>query len=126
MFNYSDCLLSHFHATQNVGELDPSHQQVGTGVVGSQSRGEMVRIQIQIDAHQVISQVRFKALGSGPTIAACSYGTQWLQGKTLNQAQSLTADRLVDDLELPQEKIHCAIRCVQAIELSIADYMNKN
>ncbi|MFK7946166.1 MAG: Fe-S cluster assembly scaffold IscU [Saprospiraceae bacterium] len=124
---YSDKLLEHFKNPRNVGTLNKSEKNVGTGLVGAPECGDVMRLQIQVDDEtQVIKDAKFKTFGCGSAIASSSLATEWLKGKTLDEALSIDNMDIVEELALPPVKIHCSVLAEDAIKSAIKDYQVKN
>lgn len=124
---YSEKLLDHFKKPKNVGTLDKNKKNVGTGLVGAPECGDVMRLQIEVDeASGVIKDAKFKTFGCGSAIASSSLATEWLKGKTLDEASSIDNMDIVEELELPPVKIHCSVLAEDAIKSAIKDYQSKN
>lgn len=124
---YSDKLLDHFKHPKNVGTLDKSKKTVGTGLVGAPECGDVMRLQIEVDDEtNIIKDAKFKTFGCGSAIASSSLATEWLKGKTLDEAASIDNMDIVEELELPPVKIHCSVLAEDAIKSAIEDYRKKN
>lgn len=124
---YSDKLLDHFKKPKNVGTLDKNQKNVGTGLVGAPECGDVMRLQIEVDETSgVIKDAKFKTFGCGSAIASSSLATEWLKGKTLDEASSIDNMDIVEELELPPVKIHCSVLAEDAIKSAIKDYKSKN
>jgi Fe-S cluster assembly scaffold IscU len=124
---YSEKVLDHFKNPKNVGTLDKSKKNVGTGLVGAPECGDVMRLQIEVDADsQTIVDAKFKTFGCGSAIASSSLATEWLKGKTIDQALSIDNMDIVEELALPPVKIHCSVLAEDAIKSAIADYKKKN
>lgn len=124
---YSEKLLKHFKEPLNVGTLDKSSKNVGTGLVGAPECGDVMRLQIEVDEDSgIIKDAKFKTFGCGSAIASSSLATEWLKGKTLDEAQSIDNMDIVEELELPPVKIHCSVLAEDAIKSAIKDYKEKN
>jgi len=124
---YSDKLLDHFKKPKNVGTLDKEKKNVGTGLVGAPECGDVMRLQIEVDEESgVIKDAKFKTFGCGSAIASSSLATEWLKGKTLDEAASIDNMDIVEELELPPVKIHCSVLAEDAIKSAIKDYQDKN
>lgn len=124
---YSEKLLDHFKNPKNVGSLDKSSNQVGTGLVGAPECGDVMRLQIQVnDATGVIEDAKFKTFGCGSAIASSSLATEWLKGKSIDEALSIDNMDIVEELALPPVKIHCSVLAEDAIKEAINDYKSKN
>lgn len=124
--NYSAEVLAHYHHPSNVGSLDAQALDVGTGQVGTQAEGAVLRLQVQVDPDGIIRAARFKAYGCGATIAAGSLATQRLQGGTLDDALALDAGAFAQALSLPPVKMYCAMLAEDAIKAAVQDYRNKH
>jgi Fe-S cluster assembly scaffold IscU len=124
---YSEKLLDHFKNPKNVGTLDKDKKNVGTGLVGAPECGDVMRLQIEVDeATETIVDAKFKTFGCGSAIASSSLATEWLKGKTIDQALSIDNMAIVEELALPPVKIHCSVLAEDAIKSAIADYKKKN
>ena len=124
---YSEKLLDHFKHPKNVGTLDKEKKNVGTGLVGAPECGDVMRLQIEVDeATDTIIDAKFKTFGCGSAIASSSLATEWLKGKTINEALTIDNMAIVEELALPPVKIHCSVLAEDAIKRAIADYKKKN
>ncbi len=124
---YSEKVIEHFKHPKNVGTLDKSSKNVGTGLVGAPECGDVMRLQIEVDeATGKINDAKFKTFGCGSAIASSSLATEWLKGKTLDQAEAIDNMDIVEELALPPVKIHCSVLAEDAIKSAIADYKEKN
>ncbi len=124
---YSEKVLDHYQNPQNVGTLDKSKNNVGTGLVGAPECGDVMRLQIEVDeATGLISDAKFKTFGCGSAIASSSLATEWLKGKTVDQALAIDNMDIVEELALPPVKIHCSVLAEDAIKAAINDYRVKN
>ena len=124
---YSDKVLDHYSNPKNVGTLDKSKSNVGTGLVGAPECGDVMRLQIQVDeATGIITDAKFKTFGCGSAIASSSVATEWLKGKSLTDALKIDNMEIVEELALPPVKIHCSVLAEDAIKQAIKDYQNKN
>ena len=124
---YSDKVIDHYSNPKNVGTLDKSKKNVGTGLVGAPECGDVMRLQIEVDdATGVISDAKFKTFGCGSAIASSSLATEWLKGKSVDQALSIDNMTIVEELNLPPVKIHCSVLAEDAIKAAINDYRQKN
>ncbi len=124
---YSEKLLDHFKNPKNVGTLDKEQKNVGTGLVGAPECGDVMRLQIEIDeVSGIIKDAKFKTFGCGSAIASSSLATEWLKGKTLDEAAAIDNMAIVEELELPPVKIHCSVLAEDAIKSAIKDYKDKN
>ncbi|MFZ1751915.1 MAG: Fe-S cluster assembly scaffold IscU [Saprospiraceae bacterium] len=124
---YSEKLLDHFKHPKNVGTLDKEKKNVGTGLVGAPECGDVMRLQIEVDENtDTIIDAKFKTFGCGSAIASSSLATEWLKGKTIDQALTIDNMAIVEELALPPVKIHCSVLAEDAIKSAIADYKKKN
>lgn len=124
---YSDKVIDHYQNPKNVGTLDKSSKNVGTGLVGAPECGDVMRLQIEVDDETgVISDAKFKTFGCGSAIASSSLATEWLKGKTVDQALTIDNMTIVEELNLPPVKIHCSVLAEDAIKAAINDYRIKN
>jgi Fe-S cluster assembly scaffold IscU len=123
---YSDKLLDHYNNPKNVGTLDKSKNNVGTGLVGAPECGDVMRLQIEVDEHGVIADAKFKTFGCGSAIASSSLATEWLKGKSIEDAIKIDNMVLVEELNLPPVKIHCSVLAEDAIKAAVNDYRKKN
>ena len=123
---YSDKVIDHYEKPRNVGSLDPTSDHVGTGLVGAPECGDVMKLQIEVDDEGTISDARFKTFGCGSAIAASSLATEWVRGKTIDQAMELKNTEIVEELSLPPVKIHCSVLAEDAIKAAISDYKQKN
>ena len=124
---YSEKVIDHYTNPRNIGTLDKSSAQVGTGLVGAPECGDVMRLQIQVDdATGVITDAKFKTFGCGSAIASSSLATEWLKGKTVDEAVKIDNMDLVEELNLPPVKIHCSVLAEDAIKSAINDYRKKN
>ena len=124
---YSDKVLDHFKNPKNVGTLDKSKSNVGTGLVGAPECGDVMRLQIEVDPEtQMIVDAKFKTFGCGSAIASSSLATEWLKGKSIDEALSIDNMAIVEELASPPVKIHCSVLAEDAIKSAIKDYQKKN
>ncbi len=124
---YSEKVIEHFHHPRNVGTLDKSKKSVGTGLVGAPECGDVMRLQIEVDeTTNTIIDAKFKTFGCGSAIASSSLATEWLKGKTVDQALTIDNMDIVEELALPPVKIHCSVLAEDAIKAAIKDYQVKN
>jgi nitrogen fixation protein NifU and related proteins len=124
---YSDKVIDHYSNPKNVGTLDKSKTNVGTGLVGAPECGDVMRLQIEVDEESgLIRDAKFKTFGCGSAIASSSLATEWLKGKTVDQALSIDNMDIVEELNLPPVKIHCSVLAEDAIKAAINDYRVKN
>ncbi len=124
---YSDKVIDHYQNPKNVGTLDKSQKNVGTGLVGAPECGDVMRLQIQVDeATGMITDAKFKTFGCGSAIASSSLATEWLKGKSVDDALKIDNMDIVEELNLPPVKIHCSVLAEDAIKSAINDYRVKN
>ena len=124
---YSDKVIDHYSNPRNVGTLDKSKKNVGTGLVGAPECGDVMRLQIEVDeATNTITDAKFKTFGCGSAIASSSLATEWLKGKTVDEALAIDNMEIVEELALPPVKIHCSVLAEDAIKMAINDYRVKN
>lgn len=124
---YSSKVLDHFQNPRNVGVLDKNKKNVGTGLVGAPECGDVMRLQIEVDdATGTILDAKFKTFGCGSAIASSSLATEWLKGKSINDAMAIDNMDIVEELALPPVKIHCSVLAEDAIKAAIKDYQEKN
>ncbi|HMS70072.1 MAG: Fe-S cluster assembly scaffold IscU [Saprospiraceae bacterium] len=124
---YSEKVIEHFKNPRNVGTLDKDSKNVGTGLVGAPECGDVMRLQIEVDqATGVIKDAKFKTFGCGSAIASSSLATEWLKGKSIDEALTIDNMAIVEELALPPVKIHCSVLAEDAIKSAIADYKHKN
>ena len=123
---YSDKVIDHYEKPRNVGSLDTSDDSVGTGLVGAPECGDVMKLQIKVDDETgMISDAKFKTFGCGSAIAASSLATEWVRGKSINEALELDNTQIVDELSLPPVKIHCSVLAEDAIKAAVKDYKEK-
>ena len=123
---YSDKVLDHYTNPRNIGTLDKNKKNVGTGLVGAPECGDVMRLQIEVDEFGTISDAKFKTFGCGSAIASSSLATEWLKGKSLDEAITIDNMTIVEELNLPPVKIHCSVLAEDAIKAAINDYRLKN
>ena len=123
---YGKKVLDHYENPRNVGVLDKDAAIVGTGMVGAPACGDVMRLQIQVNDDGVIEEAKFKTYGCGSAIASSSLLTEWVKGKTLDEASQIKNTEIVDELELPPVKIHCSVLAEDAIKAAITDLKNKS
>lgn len=123
---YSDKVVDHYNNPRNVGSLDKKDSTVGTGVVGAPECGDVMKLQVKINEDGVIEDARFKTFGCGSAIASSSLATEWLKGKTVDEAQEIKNTQIVEELNLPPVKIHCSVLAEDAIKAALNDYREKN
>ncbi|MDC9592729.1 Fe-S cluster assembly scaffold IscU [Xenorhabdus sp. IM139775] len=122
---YSDKVIDHYENPRNVGSFDSEDPSVGSGMVGAPACGDVMRLQIKVNDAGIIEDARFKTYGCGSAIASSSLVTEWMKGKSLEQAEEIKNTQIAEELELPPVKIHCSILAEDAIKAAIADYKNK-
>ncbi len=123
---YSDKVIDHYSNPRNVGTLDKSSNKVGTGLVGAPECGDVMRLQIEVDEFNIIKDAKFKTFGCGSAIASSSLATEWLKGKSIDDAMKIDNMDIVEELALPPVKIHCSVLAEDAIKAAINDYRIKN
>ena len=123
---YSEKVIDHYEHPRNVGAFDKADPGVGTGMVGAPACGDVMKLQIKVNAQGVIEDARFKTYGCGSAIASSSLVTEWVKGKTLDQAMDIKNTQIAEALALPPVKIHCSILAEDAIKAAIEDYKNKH
>jgi nitrogen fixation NifU-like protein len=123
---YSDKVIDHYENPRNVGALDKADPSVGTGMVGAPACGDVMKLQIRVNESGVIEDARFKTYGCGSAIASSSLVTEWVKGKTLDEAMAIRNTQIAEELALPPVKIHCSILAEDAIKAAIEDYRNKH
>src|SRR5207344_2584626 len=123
---YSDKVIDHYENPRNVGSFDKSDDSVGTGLVGAPACGDVMKLQIRVNEQGVIEDARFKTYGCGSAIASSSLVTEWVKGKTLDQAGTIKNTQIAAELALPPVKIHCSILAEDAIKAAIEDYRKKH
>ncbi|WP_437481418.1 Fe-S cluster assembly scaffold IscU [Sorangium sp. So ce1014] len=122
---YSDKVIEHYENPLNVGTLDKNDEQVGTGLVGAPACGDVMRLQIKVGEGGVIEDAKFKTFGCGSAIASSSLATEWLKGKTIDEAETIKNSMIAEELHLPPVKIHCSVLAEDAIKSAIADFRAK-
>jgi nitrogen fixation NifU-like protein len=124
---YSERVIDHYNNPRNVGQLDKSSTEVGTGLVGAPECGDVMRLQIRVNpATQVIEEAKFKTFGCGSAIASSSLATEWIKGRTVDDALGIKNTDIVKELSLPPVKIHCSVLAEDAIRAAIGDWKKKN
>lgn len=123
---YSDKVLDHYENPRNVGGFDKGDDQVGTGMVGAPACGDVMKLQIRVNKAGIIEDARFKTYGCGSAIASSSLVTEWVKGKTLDEALTIRNTQIADELALPPVKIHCSILAEDAIKAAVKDYKDKH
>jgi len=121
---YSDKVLDHYNQPRNVGSLDKGAEDVGTGIVGAPECGDVMKLQIQVEGDRIVD-AKFKTFGCGSAIASSSLATEWVKGKTLDEAMAIKNTEIVEELSLPPVKIHCSVLAEDAIKSAVADYKAK-
>ncbi|MEO1751557.1 Fe-S cluster assembly scaffold IscU [Thiofaba sp. EF100] len=123
---YTDKVIDHYENPRNVGSLDKDDPSVGTGMVGAPACGDVMRLQIKVNAQGIIEDAKFKTYGCGSAIASSSLVTEMVKGKTLEEAKKIRNKDIAEELELPPVKIHCSVLAEDAIAAAIADYQSKH
>ena len=124
---YSEKVIDHYSDPRNVGSLDKSDENVGTGLVGAPECGDVMKLQIQVDPEtNEILDAKFKTFGCGSAIASSSLATEWVKGKSIDEAMSIQNTQIVEELSLPPVKIHCSVLAEDAIKAAISDYKKRN
>jgi nitrogen fixation NifU-like protein len=123
---YSDKVLDHYEHPRNVGSFARDEQGIGTGMVGAPACGDVMKLQIKVNNEGVIEDARFKTYGCGSAIASSSLVTEWVKGKTLDEASSIKNSQIAEELALPPVKIHCSVLAEDAIKAAIEDYQRKH
>ncbi len=124
--SYSNKVLDHYENPRNVGSFEKTDTKVGTGMVGAPACGDVMKLQIKVNQEGVIEDARFKTYGCGSAIASSSLLTEWVKGKTLDQAREIKNTEIAEELELPPVKVHCSVLAEDAIKAAIEDYQSKN
>ena len=122
---YSEKVLDHYENPRNVGSFDKHDRGVGTGMVGAPACGDVMKLQIKVNAAGIIEDARFKTYGCGSAIASSSLLTEWVKGKTLDEAGQIKNSQIAEELALPPVKVHCSVLAEDAIKAAIADYQQK-
>ena len=123
---YSKKVIDHFENPRNVGSLDKDDNSVGTGIVGAPACGDVMKLQIKVNNNGVIEDAKFKTYGCGSAIASSSLVTEWIKGRTIDEAKEIKNKEIADHLALPPVKIHCSVLAEDAIKSAIEDYKKKN
>ncbi|MBM3349984.1 MAG: Fe-S cluster assembly scaffold IscU [Betaproteobacteria bacterium] len=123
---YSDKVIDHYENPRNIGSFAKGDEQVGTGMVGAPACGDVMKLQIRVNDHGVIEDAKFKTYGCGSAIASSSLVTEWVKGKTLDQALEIKNSQIAQELSLPPVKIHCSILAEDAIKAAVKDYKDKH
>ena len=124
--SYSNKVIEHFENPKNIGSFDKNDPSIGTGLVGAPECGDVMKLQIKVDENEKIIDAKFKTFGCGSAIASSSLATEWIKGKTLDEAHSIQNTHIVEELSLPPVKIHCSVLAEDAIKGAINDYRKKN
>jgi len=122
---YSEKVLDHYENPRNVGKFDDASDEIGTGMVGAPACGDVMRLQIKVNDEGVIEDAKFKTYGCGSAIASSSLLTEWVKGKTLDEAEHMKTTEIAQELALPPVKIHCSVLAEDAIKAAISDYRKK-
>lgn len=122
---YSEKVIDHYENPRNVGKMDAQDPDVGTGMVGAPACGDVMRLQIKVNDQGVIEDAKFKTYGCGSAIASSSLATEWMKGKTLDEAETIKNTQLAEELALPPVKIHCSVLAEDAIKAAVRDYRQK-
>ncbi|MFP6870651.1 MAG: Fe-S cluster assembly scaffold IscU [Nitrospinota bacterium] len=122
---YSEKVVDHYNNPRNVGSLDKKDDGVGTGIVGAPECGDVMKLQVKVNSEGVIEDAKFKTFGCGSAIASSSLATEWLKGKTVDEAQEIKNTQIVEELNLPPVKIHCSVLAEDAIKAALNDYREK-
>ena len=123
---YSNKVIDHYENPRNVGSLDKNDRQVGTGLVGAPACGDVMKLQIKVNEQGIIEDAKFKTYGCGSAIASSSLVTEWVKGKSVQDALTIKNSAIAEELALPPVKIHCSVLAEDAIKAAIEDYRNKN
>lgn len=123
---YSDKVLDHYENPRNVGSFDKADTSVGTGMVGAPACGDVMKLQIKVGDNGVIEDAKFKTYGCGSAIASSSLLTEWVKGKTLEEASEIKNSQIAEELALPPVKVHCSVLAEDAIKAAISDYKSKD
>jgi nitrogen fixation NifU-like protein len=124
---YTNKVVDHFENPKNAGSLDKNQKNVGTGLVGAPECGDVMKLQVEVDeATGIIKDAKFKTFGCGSAIASSSLATEWLKGKTINEALEIKNTQILEELSLPPIKIHCSVLAESAIKAAIGDYIKKS
>lgn len=122
---YSDKVIDHYENPRNVGSLDKDDESVGTGLVGAPACGDVMRLQIKVSDEGVIEDAKFKTFGCGSAIASSSLATEWIKGRTIDDAETIKNTEIVEELALPPVKIHCSVLAEDAIKAAVQDFKDK-
>lgn len=122
---YSSKVIDHYENPRNIGSMDKDSQDVGTGLVGAPACGDVMKLQIKVDANGVIEDAKFKTFGCASAIASSSLVTEWIKGKNVSSAKEIKNTEIAEYLSLPPVKMHCSLLAEEAVQAAIADYMSK-
>jgi len=122
---YSDKVIDHYENPRNVGKMDATATNVGTGMVGAPACGDVMRLQIEVDDNGIIKDAKFKTYGCGSAIASSSLATEWMKGRSLDEAEQIKNTAIAEELALPPVKIHCSVLAEDAIKAAVRDYKEK-
>jgi len=122
---YSEKVIDHYENPRNVGKFDAEDPSIGTGMVGAPACGDVMRLQIKVNEQGIIEDAKFKTYGCGSAIASSSLATEWMKGKTLDEAETIKNTQLAEELALPPVKIHCSVLAEDAIKAAVRDYKQK-
>ena len=122
---YSEKVIDHYENPRNVGKMDAEDPDVGTGMVGAPACGDVMRLQIKVNEQGIIEDAKFKTYGCGSAIASSSLATEWMKGKTLDEAETIKNTQLAEELALPPVKIHCSVLAEDAIKAAVRDFKQK-
>ena len=123
--SYSDKVIDHYENPRNVGNLDKEDRQVGTGMVGAPACGDVMRLQIKVSDEGIIEDAKFKTYGCGSAIASSSLVTEWVKGRSIDEAKSIKNSQIAEELALPPVKVHCSVLAEDAIKAAVEDYRSK-
>lgn len=123
---YSDKVIEHYENPRNVGSFNKQDPEIGTGLVGAPACGDVMKLQIKVNEQGVIEDAKFKTFGCGSAIASSSLATEWIKGKSINEAETIKNTQIAEHLSLPPVKIHCSVLAEDAIKAAIADYRKKH
>jgi nitrogen fixation protein NifU and related proteins len=123
--DYSEKVIDHYENPRNVGKMNAEDPDVGTGMVGAPACGDVMRLQIKVNEQGIIEDAKFKTYGCGSAIASSSLATEWMKGKTLDEAETIKNTQLAEELALPPVKIHCSVLAEDAIKAAVRDYKQK-
>jgi len=123
---YSDKVMDHYNNPRNVGSFDKDDEGVGTGIVGAPECGDVMKLQVKINEDGIIEDAKFKTFGCGSAIASSSLATEWLKGRTVEEAMAIKNTQIVEELDLPPVKIHCSVLAEDAIKAAVSDFVKKS